>query len=263
MDLGLRGKVALVAAASRGLGRAIAFELASEGAKLVLCARGAEGLESARGDIATRTGVDVHAVAADLSDRAQIERVASEALARFGQVDILVTNAGGPPAGLFETHSWDTWERAVNLTLRSAVELTRAVLPGMRARKWGRIINVTSIAVKQPVDNLILSNSVRSAVTGFARTLANEVATDGVTVNNIMPGYTRTERVEQLADATAKKEGLSAKDIVARFEKEIPMRRLGEPEEFAALAAFLASPRASYITGQSIAVDGGWIKSLL
>jgi 3-oxoacyl-[acyl-carrier protein] reductase len=263
MDLGLRGKVALVAAASRGLGRAIAFELANEGAKLILCARGAEDLEAARNDIATRTGVEVHAIATDLSDRTQLDRFATEATARFGQIDILVTNAGGPPAGVFEAHAWDAWERAVNLTLRSAVELTRAVLPGMRARKWGRVINVTSIAVKQPVDNLILSNSIRAAVTGFARTLANEVATDGVTVNNIMPGYTRTERVEQLADATATKEGLTSKDIVARFENQIPMRRLGEPEEFAALAVFLASNRASYITGQSIAVDGGWIKALL
>jgi len=263
MDLGLRGKIALVAAASRGLGRAIALELATEGAKLVLCARGADDLEATRKDIAARTGVDVHAVTADLSDQTQLERVNAEAMATFGQVDILVTNAGGPPAGVFETHSWDAWERAVNLTLRSAVELTRAVLPGMRARKWGRVINVTSIAVKQPVDNLILSNSIRSAVTGFARTLANEVATDGITVNNILPGYMRTERVEHLADATAKKEGLTRKDIVARFEKEIPMRRLGEPDEFAALAAFLASDRASYITGQSIVVDGGWIKALL
>ena len=263
MDLGLRGKVALVAAASRGLGRAIAFELANEGARLILCARGASDLEAARKDIATRTAVDVYAVVADLSDRAQLERVAAEALATFGQVDILVTNAGGPPPGVFEVHAWDAWERTVNLTLRSAVELTRAVLPGMRARKWGRVINVTSITVKQPVDNLILSNSIRAAVTGFARTLANEVATDGITVNNILPGYTRTERVEQLADATAKKEGVTPKDVVARIEKEIPMRRLGEPEEFAALAAFLASNRASYITGQSIAVDGGWIKSLL
>ena len=137
------------------------------------------------------------------------------------------------------------------------------MLPGMRERKWGRIINVTSIAVKQPVDNLILSNSIRSAVTGFARTLANEVATDGVTVNNILPGYTRTERVEQLADATAAREGLTRQEVVARFEAQIPMRRLGEPKEFAALAAFLASEQASYITGQSIAVDGGWIRSLL
>lgn len=263
MDLGLRGKVALVAAASRGLGRAIALELANEGTQLILCARGADDLEAARNDIATRTGVDVHAVAADVSDQKQLERVAAEAMSKFGKVDILVTNAGGPPAGVFESHSWDAWERAVNLTLRSAVELTRAVLPGMRARKWGRIINVTSIAAKQPVDNLILSNSIRAAVTGFARTLANEVAADGVTVNNILPGYTRTERVEQLAESTAKKEGLTPRDIVARFEKEIPMRRLGEPEEFAALAAFLASSRASYITGQSIAVDGGWIRALL
>jgi 3-oxoacyl-[acyl-carrier protein] reductase len=263
MDLGLRGKVALVAAASRGLGRAIAFELASEGAKLILCARGADHLDTAKNVIATCTGAEVHTVVADLGQPAHVELVTTEAMARFGQVDILVTNAGGPPAGTFETHAWEAWERAVNLTLRSVVELTRAVLPGMRERKWGRIINVTSIAVKQPVDNLILSNSVRAAVTGFARTLANEVATDGITVNNILPGYTRTERVEELATATAAKEGVNRAEILARFEQEIPMRRLGEPKELAALAVFLASERASYITGQSIAVDGGWIKSLL
>jgi len=263
MELGLYGRVALVAAASRGLGRAIAFELASEGAKLVLCARGAEGLKKTCADIAVAAGVEVYAVQADLSEHAQINYVTSKALAMFGQVDILVTNAGGPPAGTFETHGWDAWDRAVNLTLRSAVELTRPLLPGMRERKWGRIINVTSIAVKQPVDNLMLSNSLRSAVTGFARTLANEVAADGITVNNILPGYTRTERVEELADSTAAKEGLGRADILSRFEKEIPMRRLGEPNELAALAAFLASERASYITGQSIAVDGGWIKALL
>jgi 3-oxoacyl-[acyl-carrier protein] reductase len=262
MDLGLRGKVALVAAASRGLGRAIAFELAKEGATVMMCARGADALEAARAEIAAQTGADVRAVVADLSVREQIGLVAQSALAAFGRVDVLVTNAGGPPAGVFEKHDWDTWERAVNLTLRSAVELTRAVLPGMRERKWGRIINVTSITVKQPVDNLILSNSIRAAVTGFARTLANEVATDGITVNNMLPGYTRTERVEQLADSTAAKEGLERSDILARFENEIPMKRLGEPHEFAALAAFLASERASYITGQSIAVDGGWIKTL-
>jgi 3-oxoacyl-[acyl-carrier protein] reductase len=263
MDLGLRGKVALVAAASRGLGRAIADELAAEGATLMLCARGAEPLEAARREIASAAGVEVRAVVADLSTLDGVQRVTSDALSAFGRVDILVTNAGGPPAGTFDNHDWAAWERAVNLTLRSVVEMTRAVLPGMRRRKWGRVINVTSIAVKQPVDNLMLSNSLRAAVTGFARTLANEVATDNVTVNNILPGYTRTERVEELAAATATKEGLAAKDIVSRFENQIPMRRLGEPPEFAALAAFLASERASYITGQSIAVDGGWIKGLL
>jgi len=263
MDLGLRGKVALVAAASRGLGRAIAAELAKEGARLVVCARGADALTAARNEIASATNAEVHAVVADLSTLEGVRQVTRDALDRFGTVDILVTNAGGPPAGVFEKHDWDAWQRAVDLTLRSAVEMTRAVLPGMREQKWGRIINVTSIAVKQPVDNLILSNSVRSAVTGFARTLANEVATDGVTVNNILPGYTRTERVEELAAATAAKEGLPQREIVARFESQIPMRRMGEPEEFAALAAFLASERASYITGQSIAVDGGWIRALL
>jgi len=263
MDLGLRGKTALVAAASRGLGRAVARELAAEGASVMMCARGAETLERARAEIAAATGSDVRAIVADLSDLEQITRVARETMEAFGRVDVLVTNAGGPPAGPFDAHGWDAWERAVNLTLRSAVELTRAVLRGMRERQWGRIINITSIAVKQPVDNLILSNSVRSAVTGLARTLANEVATDGITVNNILPGYTRTERVEELADANAKKEGVAPEAILARFEREIPMRRLGDVGEFAALAAFLASERASYITGQSIAVDGGWIRSLL
>jgi 3-oxoacyl-[acyl-carrier protein] reductase len=263
VELGLQNKVALVAAASRGLGRAVAHELAKEGAKVVIFARGREAIEAARDEIASLTGADVHALVADVTEVDHLARVVSESTARFGPVDILVTNAGGPPAGPFESHEWDVWERAVRLTLKSAVELTRAVLPSMRERRWGRIIHVTSIAVKQPVDNLMLSNSLRSAVTGFARTLANEVATDGITVNCIMPGYTRTERVEELADATAKRDGLTRPDVLARFEREIPMKRLGEPHEFAAVAAFLASDRASYVTGQSIAVDGGWIRSLL
>ena len=263
MDLGLRGKVALVAAASRGLGRAVALEFGSEGAKLVLCARGGDDLDSAKQFFSTCTGAEVHTVVADLSRQEHIELVTTEAMAKFGQVDILVTNAGGPPAGVFESHKWETWERAVNLTLRSVIELTRAVLPGMRSRKWGRVININSIAAKQPVDNLILSNSIRSAVSGFSRSLANEVATDGITVNSILAGYTRTDRVEQLANATAAKEGIDKGDVLARFEREIPMKRLGEPNELAALAAFLGSERAAYITGQLIAVDGGWIKGLL
>jgi 3-oxoacyl-[acyl-carrier protein] reductase len=155
------------------------------------------------------------------------------------------------------------WQQAFDLTLMSVIRLASAVIPGMKERKWGRVINVTSIAVKQPVDGLMLSNSLRSAVTGFARTLANEVAPHGITVNNILPGYTRTERVEQLSDATAKREGITREAALSKWESEIPMRRLGEPREFAALAAFLASERASYITGTSISVDGGWIKGLL
>ena len=168
-----------------------------------------------------------------------------------------------PPAGQFESFRQEDWEAATRLLLFSAVELARNVLPGMKERRWGRILNITSIAVKQPVENLILSNSLRAAVTGFARTLANEVAPLGITVNNIMPGYTRTERVEELSRMMAEKEGISPAEFVARWEKEIPMRRLGEPREFAALAAFLVSERASYITGTSVPVDGGWIRALI
>lgn len=263
MDLGISGKVALVAAASRGLGRGIADELAAEGASLAICARGEKMLERARDEIASRSGREVLAIAADVSLPADVERVVSATLERYGRVDILVTNAGGPPSGRFETLDREKWDAAVSLTLHSVVDLSRRVLPGMMERRWGRIINVTSIAAKQPVDNLMLSNSLRAAVTGFARTLANEVAKHGVTVNNVLPGYTRTERVDELAEQMAKGAGTTPDAFRAKWEAEIPIGRLGEPREFAALAAFLASERASYITGQSIAVDGGWIRGLL
>ena len=263
MDLGLRGKIAVVSASSKGLGRAIAEELAAEGANLVMCARGEEALRSTADSIRKSSGVKVVDVAADVSQQTGIDRVVKTALDSFGHVDILVTNSGGPPSGSFDSFTPEMWENATRLLLYSAVGLVRALLPGMKERRWGRILNVTSIAVKQPIDGLMLSNSLRAAVTGFARTLANEVAPFNVTVNNIMPGYTRTDRVEQLARASSEKTGASLKDSYARWEKEIPMGRLGEPREFAALAAFLASERASYITGSSIAVDGGWIRTLI
>jgi 3-oxoacyl-[acyl-carrier protein] reductase len=213
MDLGLEGKVALVAAASKGLGRACAEEFAREGARVVICARGQDALFATRDALVGATGAEVHAVAADVSTVDGIERVGREALERWGHVDILVNNAGGPPSGPFEKHPWNAWDDAVNLTLRSAVELTRLMLPGMRDRKWGRIINITSIAVKQPVDGLILSNAIRAAVTGWARTLANEVARDGITVNNVLPGFTRTDRVEHLNAATAAREGIYVEEV--------------------------------------------------
>jgi 3-oxoacyl-[acyl-carrier protein] reductase len=261
MDFGLRDRVALVAASSKGLGRAIAEELGAEGASLVLCARGVDALNETAGLLRAR-GTQVEAVAADLSENGAA-LVTQAALDRFSRIDILITNAGGPPAGPFEAHDREAWRAAVRLNLESAIELIRHVLPGMKDRRWGRIINVTSIAVKQPVDNLILSNSVRAAVTGMARTLANEVAPYGVTVNNVVPGYTRTERVDELAQTIAARDGISVQQAVERWQSEIPMRRLGEPREFAALVAFLASDRASYITGTSITVDGGWVKGLL
>ena len=263
MDLGIKGKVAFVAAASKGLGRAVAEELAAEGASLILCARNAETLNRVSEQIAKKSGVTVLPVVADVSNVVDVEKAVQAGIEKFGRIDILVTNAGGPPAGQFESLSREMWEAATRLTLNSVLELTRAVLPGMKERGWGRILNITSIAVKQPVGNLMLSNSLRAAVTGFARTLANEVATDGITVNNILPGYTRTERMDELARAASEREGISAAEASAKWEAEIPMRRLGEPREFAALAAFLVSERASYITGTSIAVDGGWIRSLI
>ena len=263
MDLDLKGRVALVAAASRGLGRAVAEELAAEGASLLICSRNAETINNTANEITKATGAEVLALAADVSQVDDVVRLVRSGIERFDRIDILVTNSGGPPAGQFESFRQEDWEAATRLLLFSAVELARNVLPGMKERRWGRILNITSIAVKQPVENLILSNSLRAAVTGFARTLANEVAPLGITVNNIMPGYTRTERIEELSRMMAEKEGISPAEFVARWEKEIPMRRLGEPHEFAALAAFLVSERASYITGTSIPVDGGWIRALM
>jgi 3-oxoacyl-[acyl-carrier protein] reductase len=240
----------------------VANELAAEGASLIICGRDPRTIAEAGATIADNTDAHVLAVAADVSRSDDVARLVESAIARFGRIDILVTNAGGPPAGTFETITREQWDEATRLTLFSAIELTRLVLPGMKERGWGRILNITSITVKQPVDGLLLSNSLRAGLTGFARTLANEVATYGITVNNILPGYTRTERVEELAAMMAEKQGISAAEFKARWEQEIPMRRLGEPREFAALATFLVSERASYITGASVQVDGGWIKSI-
>lgn len=263
MDLGLAGKVALVGGSSRGLGRAIAEELAAEGVHLMLTARGEDALGEAVQQIRESGRGRVEGVAADTSTAEGRDRLLTAVFGAFDRIDILVTNTGGPPPGPFEAHSAEAWRAAVATLLDSVVELTRAVLPGMKERRWGRIINITSIAVKQPVSDLILSNSVRAAVTGFARTLANEVAPLGITVNNVMPGYTRTERLDHLADRVAAARGLDPKDKYHAWDAEIPMRRIGEPRELAALVAFLASERASYITGTSIPVDGGWISSLL
>jgi 3-oxoacyl-[acyl-carrier protein] reductase len=262
MELGLRGKVALVAAASQGLGRAIAQELAAEGASLVICARGEERLRGAAAAIAAATGARVVPVVADVSKRADIERLSRTAGEAFPRVDVLVTNSGGPAPGTFESSAPEAWQAAFEVVLASAVELIRAFLPGMKQRRFGRILNVTSITVKQPIETLVLSNALRAAVTGMARSLASEVAPFGITVNNLLPGYTRTERLDELAEAARARDGTPAADFFARLERDIPARRLGEPRELAALAAFLSSERAGYITGQSIAVDGGWIRSL-
>lgn len=259
----MAGKTALVAASSQGLGLAVAEELASEGTSLILCARGEEALSAACRSLRDRSGVDVIGIPADMTVPEDIVRVFEQGIERFGHIDILITNSGGPPSGTFDELSREQWDQAAAGILMNVLEMSRLCLPGMKERGWGRILNITSIAAKQPVENLMLSNSLRAAVTGFAKSLANEVASFGITVNNILPGYTATDRVAQLAETLAENEGVEPSVVRSRWESEIPMRRLGRPEEFAALAAFLVSERASYITGSSIAVDGGWIRSLV
>lgn len=262
MDLGLKGKAALVAASSQGLGLAVAEELAAEGARLVMNSRNEATLQATCDSVRERFNAEVLGVAGDVSKVEDVERIVNGGMKRFGQIDILVTNSGGPPAGTFDNISREAWDEVSRVLLTSVIEMTRLVLPGMKERGWGRILNITSIAAKQPVENLMLSNSLRAGVTGFSKTLAAEVAVHGITVNTILPGYTATDRVVELAETLGKKEGVDPGVIKGRWEAEIPMRRLGEPKEFAALAAFLVSERASYVTGSSVAVDGGWIKSL-
>lgn len=263
MDLGLKGRVAIVAAASTGLGYAVASELAHEGADVAICARTAAALEKAAASIRKATGREVFWQAFDVTHADAVTKFVDAVEKRFGRVDICVTNAGGPPSKKFLDISLDEWRAAIDLNLMSTVFFARQVLPRMRKNKWGRLLTITSVSVKQPIDGLLLSNSIRAAVTGLARTLANEFGADGITVNNVCPGYTLTERLNELGDKLAQGAGVPREKIFERWSQEIPLGRLGRPEEFAAMVAFLASERASYINGASIAVDGGWVKSLL
>jgi 3-oxoacyl-[acyl-carrier protein] reductase len=263
MDLGLNNKVAIVAAASQGLGRAVALELTRQGAQVAICARNPKALQEASEAIQKATGHEVFWRALDVTDYAAVQKFVAEVEDQFRRVDICVTNAGGPPAKKFMDISIDDWRAAVDLTLMSTVYFAREVLPRMQKNKWGRLITITSVSVKQPIDGLLLSNSIRAAVTGLARTLASEFGPDGITVNNVCPGYTTTERLNVLGDAMGKAAGTSREAIFGKWSAEIPLRRLAAPEEFAAVVAFLASERASYLNGTSTAVDGGWAKSLL
>lgn len=263
MDLGLKGKAAIVAAASKGLGKAVALELAREGARVAICARDAQQLERTASEIRQTTGADVLAQALDVTDYAAVQKFVAATEARFGRVDICVTNAGGPPAKRFADISIEEWRAAVELTLMSAVYFAKEVLPRMQKNRWGRFLTITSLSVKQPVDGLLLSNSIRAAVTGMARTLANEYGAHGITVNNVCPGYTRTERLDELAAKMSAAENISAEQIFQRWSAAIPLGRVASPEEFAAVVAFLASQRASYVNGVTLAVDGGAVKSLL
>lgn len=251
MDLGLQNKVALVLASSKGLGKAVAIELAKEGAKVIICGTDTMALAATETEIKSISANNVIAVACDLTDEKQRKNLVDQSVKSFGSVDILVTNTGGPAAGAFDQFNLEDWKHLYNLLFLSAVDIIKLVLPAMKEKGFGRILTITSVAVKQPAENLISSNAVRTSLLGLVKSLSNEVAQYGITVNNLMPGYTSTNRLKHLVEKNPN---------VSLVKDAIPMKRFGTPSEFAAAAAFLVSTRASYITGQSLAVDGGWIK---
>jgi 3-oxoacyl-[acyl-carrier protein] reductase len=263
VELGLTGRPALVAAASRGLGKASAMALAAEGAAVAICGRDADSLERARGDIASTTGATVAAVPADVSREEDARRFVREGAEALGGCQILVANAGGPPTGRFEDFSDEDFRRALDLLFFSALRMAREAIPHMRRAGYGRIVIVSSLAVKQPIPNLMLSNSVRAGVIAWARTLADEVAADGITVNAVLPGRILTDRVVSLLQDEAGREGRDVEEHKAAAEKAIPLGRFGEPRDLGDLVAFLCSERASYLTGCAIQVDGGLYRGLL
>ncbi|MEM7008446.1 MAG: SDR family oxidoreductase [Thermodesulfobacteriota bacterium] len=263
MDLGIKDKVAIVAASSKGLGKATAIALANEGVKLTICARDRDTLFKTADNIIAQTSADVLPVVCDVSSTEQVKNVVNETINKYSRVDILVNNAGGPPTGEFLDFSLEAWQKAVELNLYSAITFSKEVIPHMQKNKWGRIINITSYAVKQPVDGLMLSNTVRAGIVGLAKTLSNEFASDNILVNNICPGRIHTDRIIFLANDRAQKLGKDIDQVIEEMGEDVPVGRIGKPEELAALAVFLASEKASYITGTTIQVDGGLTKSLL
>lgn len=262
MDLGLKGKVAIVAAASKGLGKAVALGLAREGARLTIFSRDAERIEQAADEIRQATGGEVLALAADATQPADITRVFDETLSRYGQLDVLVTNAGGPPAGTFETLSEEDFVAAIELNLLSTLRMCRAAVPHMKER-GGSIVTITSISVKQPLDGLILSNTARAGVVGLIKSMANELGRYNIRINNVGPGPTKTDRILDLARQRAARDEISMDASLEASAAGIPLGRLGEPEEFANVVVFLASPAASYVHGVTIPVDGGLYKGLM
>ncbi len=257
MDLGLKGKGALIGGSSKGIGRAIAIALAHEGCNVAICARDNAALAETATTIRHETESKVFSLVCDMARYEDIKRVVRETVETFGRLDIVVNNAGGPPTGTFEEMDETDWLQAINQNLMSAIRTSREALPHLRRSGGGRIINVTSIAVKQPIDRLILSNTARLGVVGMAKTLSRELAPEGITVNNVCPGNIATERLISLIEERAKREGLAMEEAIEIEEKRVPMGHLGSPEDVANLVVFLASAKAQYITGATIQVDGG------
>jgi 3-oxoacyl-[acyl-carrier protein] reductase len=263
MDLQIADRVALIGGSSSGLGLAIGRALAAEGCRVALNGRTADRLAAATKRLRTETGADVRAFQADVSIPSEAERLVDQVVGELGSVDILLCNAGGPPATTFADAEPDMWLRALELNLLSTIHLCRAAVPAMRTRQWGRVLCLTSVAAKQPLGDLILSTTGRAGILGFAKALSDEVAADGVTVNVLCPGYIRTERSMELMEHRATTTGTSVEAIVDQLGATIPMRRMGDPAELAAVAAFIASANASYLTGSVIQVDGGFIRSVI
>ena len=259
MNLNLENKNAIVCASSQGLGKAAAIDLAKEGVNLAICSRNQEKIDKAKEEILLKTdhNVKVIALKADLDSLEDIQIFLQEVEHSLGEVDILVNNTGGPPPSTFEQISDEDWQNAFNSTMMSAIRLSRAVVPNMKKKEWGRIINISSVSVKTPVNGLFLSNSLRMGVLGWAKALADELAAHGITVNTVCPGYTRTERVEAILESQSSSSGLSKEEIEKTIADNIPMRRVGEAEDLAGLITFLASEKANYMTGLAVQVDGG------
>jgi 3-oxoacyl-[acyl-carrier protein] reductase len=262
MDSGLKNRVAIVAASSQGIGRATAEAFAAEGCRIAMCARNAKTLQAAAEQIEQQYRAEVFTQALDVTDAEAVHHFVDAVASKFGRIDICVTNAGGPPAKGFLDVSLEEWRKAVDLNFLSTVYFAREVIPHMQRRHWGRIITITSITTKQPVQDLVLSNAVRAAVVGLVKSLANEFGKDCILVNNVGPGYTATDRLKELAKARSAASGKSEKEISEGWSADAPLKRLGEPHEIADAIVWLASERASYVTGQTVLVDGGLYKGL-